>query len=106
MTPEMAVHRAGVFGPVLCAMPFGDPAWIPRKTSDTRIGVAASTSTHDLARAHRLAPAIDADTVWINCSGVFDPDLPFGGNREPGRGRETAREGVEAVWRPSPRRRR
>nr|WP_306120741.1 MULTISPECIES: aldehyde dehydrogenase family protein [unclassified Roseitalea] len=95
-TPDMAVHTEEIFGPVLCAMPFDDPDKIPSVANDTRFGLAASIWTRDLSRAHRLARSINAGAIWINCFGVFDPNLPFGGMRESGWGREMAREGVEA----------
>jgi len=94
--PDMAVHREEIFGPVLCAMSFDDPDDIPAVANDTRFGLAASIWTRDLSRAHRLARSINAGAIWINCFGVFDPNLPFGGMRESGWGREMAREGVEA----------
>ena len=52
--------------------------------------------TRDVSKALRLAKALDAGAVWVNCSDVFDPNLPWGGVKESGWGRELGQEGVEA----------
>lgn len=95
-SPGMSVQREEIFGPVLCAMPFDDPEEIAPVANETRYGLAASIWTRDLATAHRLARRLNAGAVWINCFGVFDPNLPFGGFKESGWGLEMAQEGVEA----------
>ena len=48
------------------------------------------------SKALRLAKALNAGAVWVNCFNVFDPNLPFGGFKESGWGRELGQEGVEA----------
>jgi phenylacetaldehyde dehydrogenase len=77
----MSVQREEIFGPVLCAMPFE--------------GLAATIWTRDTSKALRLAKALNAGAVWVNCSNVFDPNLPFGGFKESGWGRELRQQGVE-----------
>ena len=94
--PDMAVYREEIFGPVLVAETFDDPDTIPAIANDTRYGLAASIWTSNLSRAHRLARSLNAGAIWVNCFGVFDPNLPFGGLKESGWGREMAREGMEA----------
>lgn len=95
-TPDMAVYREEIFGPVLVAEAFDDLDAIPAVANNTRFGLSASIWTSNLSRAHMLARSLNAGAIWINCFGVFDPNLPFGGLKESGWGREMAREGVEA----------
>ncbi|SVD20828.1 uncharacterized protein METZ01_LOCUS373682 [marine metagenome] len=56
--------------------------------------MAASIWTQDISRAHRLAAEIKAGLVWINCHGIPDMAVPFGGYRESGWGRENGWEGL------------
>lgn len=94
---EMAVRREEIFGPVLCAMPFGDADLdrIAAEANDTDYGLGAVLWTNDLSAAHRLARRIKAGTVRVNGGGL-DPALPFGGFKQSGWGRENGREGIEA----------
>jgi phenylacetaldehyde dehydrogenase len=94
--PEMSVVREEIFGPVLVAEAFEDPDEIEKVANSTIYGLAATIFTKDLSQAHRLARRLNAGAVWINCFGVFDPNLPFGGYKQSGIGREMARLGVEA----------
>jgi phenylacetaldehyde dehydrogenase len=95
-TPDMSVQREEIFGPVLCAMPFESAEEIPPVANETRYGLAASIWTRDTSKGLRLAKALNAGAVWVNCFGVFDPNLPFGGFKQSGWGRELGQEGVEA----------
>ena len=95
-TLEMSVQREEIFGPVLCAMPFESAEEIPPVANETRYGLAATIWTRDTSKALRLAKALNAGAVWVNCFNVFDPNLPFGGFKESGWGRELGQEGVEA----------
>jgi phenylacetaldehyde dehydrogenase len=95
-TAAMSVQREEIFGPVLCAIPFDSADEIPSVANQTRYGLAASIWTRDISKALRLAKAINAGAVWVNCSDVFDPNLPWGGFKESGWGRELGQEGVEA----------
>lgn len=94
--PDMAIVQEEIFGPVLVANPFDDEEEIEPVANETIYGLAATIFTRDISRAHRLARRLNAGAVWINCFGVFDPNLPFGGFKQSGIGREMAREGVEA----------
>ncbi|MET7331183.1 aldehyde dehydrogenase family protein [Nonomuraea sp. NPDC005650] len=87
-TPGMSVVREEIFGPVVCAMPFGSLEEAVASANDTRFGLAAGIFTRDLSTAHRTARLLRAGTVWINTYHVFDAALPFGGRKESGWGRE------------------
>ncbi|MCL6509232.1 MAG: aldehyde dehydrogenase family protein [Anaerolineae bacterium] len=95
-TAEMSIVREEIFGPVLVAMPFDDPDEIAPVANQTHYGLAATIFTRDISRAHKLAARLNAGAIWINCFGVFDPNLPFGGFKQSGMGREFSQEGIEA----------
>jgi phenylacetaldehyde dehydrogenase len=96
-TAGMKVVREEIFGPVLCAMRFGeaDLDAIAALANDTDYGLNANVWTRDLATAHGLARRIKAGMVRINGGGPPDPNLPLGGYKQSGWGRENGRAGVE-----------
>jgi acyl-CoA reductase-like NAD-dependent aldehyde dehydrogenase len=94
VTNDMTIAREEIFGPVVGIIPFDDEADALRIANDTRYGLAAAVWTKDLSRAHRMAAAITAGTVWINTYNVFDPALSFGGVGESGLGRDLGDEGL------------
>jgi len=95
-TPDMSVRREEIFGPVLCAMSFSDEDLdkIAAEANDTDYGLAAQIFTRDLAVAHKMARKIKAGSIRIN-GGTLDNNVPFGGYKQSGWGRENGREGVE-----------
>ena len=93
--PRMSIVREEIFGPVVVAEPFSKPEEVIGRSNDTRYGLAAGVWTRDIAKAHRLAAALKAGTVWVNCYNVFDAALPFGGYKESGWGREMGKEVLE-----------
>src|SRR6185437_16078591 len=90
-THAMRVVREEIFGPVLVAMRWTDVDDLIDKANDTPYGLAAGLWTNDLTQAHRIAAAIKAGTVWINCYNLTDPASPFGGYKQSGWGREMGR---------------
>jgi acyl-CoA reductase-like NAD-dependent aldehyde dehydrogenase len=101
---QMPIVREEIFGPVLCALSFDDPAEIAARANDTDYGLAAGFWTRDLHKAHQLASELRAGTVWINTWGDTDPASPFGGYKQSGHGREMGRDAmdlyteVKSVW--------
>jgi aminomuconate-semialdehyde/2-hydroxymuconate-6-semialdehyde dehydrogenase len=85
---DCATNQEEIFGPVVTLMPFEDEAEAIALANGVRYGLAASVWTSDVARAHRMAAAIDAGLVWINCWMLRDLRIPMGGMKESGLGRE------------------
>jgi aldehyde dehydrogenase (NAD+) len=75
-------------------IPFRDIEEVIRLGNQTRYGLAAGVWTHDLRKAHRLAAELRAGTVWVNNYGSSVAELPFGGFKESGQGREHGIEGI------------
>ncbi len=92
--PEMKVVQEEIFGPVVCAQRFSDADLdrIAAEANDSIYGLAASVWTRDLSIAHKMARRIRSGSVWINCHNVFDANLPFGGYKQSGWGREMGQE--------------
>ena len=84
-----------IFGPVVTLMTFRTPVESVSLANDTRYGLAASIWTESINLALDIAPRIQAGTVWINCTNMFDAASGFGGYRESGFGREG---GIEGMW--------
>lgn len=91
-TNAMRIAREEIFGPVTSAIPFDDEAEAIRIANDSPYGLAGGVWTRDLARAHRVARALETGTVWLNRYYNQKPNLPFGGYKESGIGIETCQE--------------
>ena len=89
------VAQEEIFGPVLVATPFDDVDEIAALANNTAYGLSASVWSNDLKRVHRLIPRIKAGTIWVNCHGLLDNALPFGGYKQSGIGREMGRAMID-----------
>jgi len=93
---NMKVVREEIFGPVVAAMPYSDIDELVDQANDSSYGLAAGIWTTNVSKAHELAAAMRAGTVWVNCYNIFDAALPFGGYKESGWGREMGHNAIDA----------
>ncbi len=85
---QMAIVQEEIFGPVLVVAPFDEEDEVLSAVNGTAYGLSASLYTQDLSRVHRLIPQIAAGSVFVNAPVRTDPNLPFGGVKASGLGRE------------------
>jgi acyl-CoA reductase-like NAD-dependent aldehyde dehydrogenase len=92
---DMRIAREEIFGPVASVIPFKDENDAVLQGNDTTYGLAAAVWTNDVSRAHKVARALKAGTVWVNCYNNIDPISPFGGYKQSGIGRELGKHSIE-----------
>ncbi|MBV8475716.1 MAG: aldehyde dehydrogenase family protein, partial [Acidobacteria bacterium] len=101
---NMRIAQEEIFGPVASVIPFKDENDAVLQGNDTTYGLAAAVWTNDVSRAHKVARALKAGTVWVNCYNNIDPISPFGGYKQSGIGRELGRYAIDlytqvkSVW--------
>jgi aldehyde dehydrogenase (NAD+) len=102
--PEMTIAREEIFGPVLAVTTFADEEEAVALANRSEYGLAAAVWTKDVRKAHRIAHALRAGTVWINMYHTLDTGSPFGGYKQSGYGRELGKYAldlytqVKSVW--------
>jgi betaine-aldehyde dehydrogenase len=84
-----------IFGPVITVQSFDDEAKAIEWANGTRYGLAASVWTRDVARAHRVANAIRFGTVWINDHITLASEMPHGGFKQSGYGKDMSQYAIE-----------
>ncbi|WP_288476678.1 betaine-aldehyde dehydrogenase [uncultured Pseudomonas sp.] len=85
---DMAIAREEIFGPVMSILAYADEDEVVRRANDTEYGLAAGVVIRDLARAHRLIHRLEAGICWINTWGESPAEMPVGGYKHSGVGRE------------------
>ena len=92
---SMTSVREEIFGPVLSVLSFDDVEQALEMVNDSRYGLTASIWSNDLGRVMDLIPRIEAGTVWVNNHVPVDPNMPFGGYKQSGMGREFGKAAIE-----------
>jgi betaine-aldehyde dehydrogenase len=92
---DMDIVRREIFGPVMSVLEFTDEDEVIARANATEFGLAAGVFTNDVTRAHRVIAQLQAGTCWINHYNVTPIELPFGGVKMSGLGRENGRAALE-----------
>jgi aldehyde dehydrogenase (NAD+) len=91
---EMRIAQEEIFGPVVVIVPFDGEEEAVRLANDVRYGLAAGIWTRDTGRAHRVAHALEAGSIWVNHYGAYPSEAPFGGFKESGTGHDLGLESL------------
>jgi aldehyde dehydrogenase (NAD+) len=86
--PEMRIVQEEIFGPVCAIIKFEDEEEVLRQANDTFYGLAAAVFTKDITRGIQVAHRLHAGTAWVNCVNSLHVNVPFGGYKQSGIGRE------------------
>ena len=92
---DHAVVTEEVFGPLMTILKFTDETEVIDRANATRLGLAAAVFSQDFSRAHRVANKLQAGIVWINEYNITPAEIPFGGYKESGIGRENGLQTIE-----------
>ena len=94
-TDDMTIVREEIFGAVMSVLEFDTEEEVVARANDSEFGLSAGVFTNDLTRAHRVIAHLQAGTCWINQYNVTPIELPFGGYKQSGIGRENGRAAIE-----------
>jgi len=95
VTRDMKIAREEIFGPVACIAKFSSEKQVVTDANDNPFGLCASIWSKDLARAIKMVPEIKAGWVWVNQHMILPTELPWGGYKESGIGKDNSRYSVE-----------
>ena len=97
VTDSMTIAREEIFGPVMAVLSFRDEEEVIARANATPFGLAAGVFSADMERARRVVHRLQAGTCWINAYNLTPADMPFGGVKQSGMGRENGLEAL-AAW--------
>ncbi|WP_028222519.1 aldehyde dehydrogenase family protein [Paraburkholderia oxyphila] len=97
---NMTIAQEEIFGPVASVIPFDTVEEALQLANDTPYGLAGGVWTRNLSTAHKVSQGIRSGTVWVNCYGVIDPAVGFGGTKMSGYGWKGGKEHVESFLYP------
>jgi betaine-aldehyde dehydrogenase len=92
---DMAIAREEIFGPVMTVLAFDDEDEVIARANGTEYGLSAGVFTNDLTRGHRMIARLQAGTCWLNHYNITPIEMPFGGMKMSGLGRENGRAAIE-----------
>ena len=95
LNDDMTLVREEIFGPVMALLSFSDEEEVLARANNTPFGLAGGVFTRDIDRAHRMADALEAGIVWINHYNITPIEMPFGGFKQSGVGKENSRRAFE-----------
>ncbi len=95
VTDDMSIAREEIFGPVMAVLAFDTEEEALTRANATPFGLAAGVFTRDITRAHRCVAQLRAGTTWINAYNLTPVEMPFGGVKASGIGRENGRAALE-----------
>lgn len=95
VTDVMTIAKEEIFGPVMSVLDFSDEEEVLQRANNTSFGLAAGIFTKDIARAHKMAARLKAGTIWINNYNLTPVEIPFGGVKQSGLGRENGLAAIE-----------
>ncbi len=90
VTDDMTIAREEIFGPVMCVLDFETEEEVIARANATEFGLSAGVFTADITRAHRVVDQLEAGTLWINTYNLCPVEIPFGGSKQSGFGRENS----------------
>jgi len=93
--PDMKIMKEEIFGPVAIITKFKDEAEVVEMANNTTYGLAAHLFTQNVDRAIRMAHAVEAGSTWVNCAQDVSMNVPFGGYKQSGIGRELGEYALE-----------
>jgi betaine-aldehyde dehydrogenase len=94
VTDDMRIAREEIFGPVMCVLDFDSEDEVIARANATEFGLAAGVFTRDIQRAHRVIAQLAAGTCWINAYNLTPIEMPFGGVKSSGIGRENGHTAI------------
>jgi betaine-aldehyde dehydrogenase len=95
VTDDMTIAREEIFGPVMCVLDFDSEEEAITRANATEFGLSAGVFTRDFTRAHRVVDQLEAGTLWINTYNLCPVEIPFGGSKQSGFGRENSAAALE-----------
>ncbi|CAG2252947.1 ALDH8A1 [Mytilus edulis] len=95
VSDESRLIKEEIFGPVTCVMPFDTEEEVIQRANNVQYGLCATLWTTNASVLHRVSRALQVGTVWANCWLVRDLNMPFGGMKDSGIGREGTTDSME-----------
>ena len=95
VSDDMTIAREEIFGPVMCVLDFDHEDEVIERGNATEFGLSGGVFTSDITRAHRVVDQLEAGTLWINTYNLAPVEIPFGGSKQSGFGRENSLAALE-----------